>query len=108
MKIFALAALVLIAMPIEANAIQRYTSTRMNCEEVRATIRGDGVALMRYKSKRTLGLQLFGRYVRSGQFCSIGEYAKRVHIPAADTNSCPVNECKRIEDDRDDLFLRRD
>lgn len=86
-----------------ALAIERYTSTRMSCDEVQATIRRDGAAIMRYNSTRVGNLSLYGRYVRSGQFCTAGEAAERVYIPAADTKSCPVRECKRI--DYDDLFL---
>lgn len=36
----------------EAQAISRYNSTSMSCDEVRATIAGDGEAITRYRSRR--------------------------------------------------------
>jgi len=100
-----LAALCLVFMASDAFAIQRYTSTSMSCGEVQATIRADGAAIMRYQSTRVAGMQLFGRYVRNNDFCTRGEAAERVYIPAADTKSCPVRECKRVEfDDNFPIF----
>lgn len=98
-----LAALGMLAAVSDAHAIQRYTSTNMTCAEVQATIRADGAAIMRYTSRRTPGLPLYGRYVRNGSFCTMGEAAERVYIPASDTASCPVRECRQI--DYDDRFI---
>lgn len=103
----ALAALGLMVASSEALAIERYNSGRMSCARVRATIDADGAAIVRYASKRTPGLQLYGRYVRNGGFCTAGEFAERVYIPASDTRSCPVRECKRIEYDDFPFILRR-
>ena len=50
---------------------------------------------MRYNSTRVAGLPLYGRYVRSQQFCNMGEVAERTFIPAADARSCLVWECRR-------------
>ncbi|WP_274628061.1 hypothetical protein [Arvimicrobium flavum] len=102
-----LAALCLMLVASEASAIERYNSSRMNCSRVQATINADGAAIMRYPSKFTPGLQLYGRYVRHGGFCTAGEYAERVFITASDTRSCPVRECKRIEVDDDFPFILR-
>lgn len=98
-----LAMLALLVTVSEAHAIRRYTSTSMTCAEVQATIRADGAAIMRYTSRRTPGLPLYGRYVRDGAFCTMGESAERAYIPASDTQSCPVRECKQI--DYDDRFI---
>lgn len=100
------ATLCLTLVSFEAAAIQRYNSTSMSCAKVQDTIRGDGVAIMRHMSTRVQGLPLFGRYVRNGGFCNRGEAAERVYIPAADTKSCPVRECKRIEFDDNFPILR--
>jgi hypothetical protein len=81
----------------DAMAIERYVSTSMTCAGVQATIAADGAAIMRYTSTRVAGLPLYGKYVRSAQFCELGETAERAYIPASDTRSCRVRECKRIE-----------
>ncbi|SFK43521.1 hypothetical protein SAMN04488498_106149 [Mesorhizobium albiziae] len=106
---FLLAATVFLsAMP--AHAITRYNSTSMRCDEVRATIRRDGAAIMRYRSQRNPSLQLYGRYVRDDRFCQQEEMAETVFIPSADRKSCPVYECKTFDfdDDFPILRLRRD
>jgi hypothetical protein len=83
--------LYLLLVSNEAQAISRYNSTNMSCDEVRATIAGDGEAIMHYRSRRDPSLQLYGRYVRNRLFCKHDEIAERKYIPAADTRSCPVS-----------------
>jgi hypothetical protein len=102
MKIW-LVTLGLALLSSEALAIERYTSTRMTCDEIQRVIRRDGAAIMRYTSTRTPGLQLYGRYVSGNQFCQLGEGVDRAYIPASDTRSCPVRECVQL--DYDDPFL---
>lgn len=99
-----LLAVCLMLVSSEAMAIQRYTSTGMSCERVRAVVRQQGAVILRYPAKYTAGMQLYGRYVRDGRWCDITEYADRVSVPAADTPSCPVLECKH-RDSPDDLFI---
>lgn len=102
----ALLALVLVGIAADAQAITRYNSTSMSCAKVQATIRHDGAAIMRYMSKRNPGLPLYGRYVSSRRFCDIDEYADSVIIRAADTDRCPVLECKHVDFD-ETIFWRR-
>ena len=107
-KLVILATAVLASLP--AHAITRYNSTSMSCEEVKAIIRADGAALMRYRSTRNPSLQLYGRYVRDDRFCHQDERAETVFIPSADRRSCPVYECKPfdLDDDFPIFRLRRD
>jgi hypothetical protein len=106
-KLLLAAAVLLVSLP--ANAISRYNSTTMSCDEVKGTIRQDGEAIMRYNSPRNPSLQLDGRYVRNDLFCRQSERAETVFIPSADRRSCPVYECKPfdVEDDFPILRLRR-
>lgn len=103
-----LLALGLLVIAGDAHAITRYTSTSMECAEVKQTIANDGAAIMRYRSTRGSGAQLYGRYVRNGGFCSAGERAEVSYIPTADTKQCPVRECKYVSPDDDGFFLRDD
>ena len=89
----------LVVTAADAHAISRYNSTSMSCAKVQATIRHDGAAIMRYTSKRTPGLPLYGRYVANRRFCDVDEYTDSVVIRAGDTDRCPVLECKRIDFD---------
>jgi hypothetical protein len=75
---------------------------------VRRTIARDGAAIMRYASTRMPGLTRYDRFVSNSNFCTRGEATNRVFIPAADTKSCPVNECKRIEYDDRSIFIPGD
>ena len=98
----------LLLLTAEAQAISRHTSTSMSCDRVQATIRNEGVAIMRYQSKRVPGLQLFGRYVADGRYCNSDEAALPAYIRASDTDSCPVRECKHVDfDDDDGILLNR-
>ncbi|MET0597289.1 MAG: hypothetical protein ABWZ57_05405 [Mesorhizobium sp.] len=103
-QLLVMAAVLLAAGP--ADAISRYTSTRMSCDRVKATIYAEGAVIMRWQSRRTPGLPLYGRYVADGRFCELGEYAAWEFIPAADTAECPVYECKQYDLNDDDEILR--
>lgn len=99
----AMLAALFVVFAADAHAISRYTSTSMSCERVKATIRQEGAAIMRYTSTRNPSLQLYGRFVSNGRYCSWGEAAMSTSIPASDTRSCPVRECQTV--DFDDPFL---
>ena len=89
----------------EAQAISRYDPTHMSCGKVQATIARQGAVILRYQSTRVPGLPLYDRYVQSEQFCTMGEVRKRAYVPSADTKSCPVYICKRVDSER--RFRRR-
>ena len=105
MKRFLLA-MALVMFAADAHAISRYTSTSMSCAKVQATIQREGAVIMRYTSKNTPGLPLYGRYVADGRYCDSSEAALPKWIPASDTAQCPVYECKPVDFDDDDLFFR--
>ena len=103
-----IAAAAVLSAALPAEAIGHYNSTAMSCDRIQATIAADGAAIMRYRSKRSPGLPLYGRYVDDGRFCEADEYARTVFIPARDTAQCPVYECWHFDfDDRDELFRHR-
>jgi hypothetical protein len=87
-------------VPLQAGAIERYTSTSMTCDRVQATINADGAAIMRYESTRVAGLPVYGRYVRNRQFCEFGQTTERSSLPTSDTGSCPVRKCVPLSYDR--------
>ena len=96
--------LALALLPLEAQAISRYNSTSMTCAQVRAVVRSEGAAIMRWRSNR--GIQRYGRYVAHDGFCPASEIAEWSYIPTADRASCPVYECKQYSPE-DDFFWRR-
>jgi hypothetical protein len=100
-----LLALGLVMIVSDALAIQRYNSSRMSCDQVRATVYRDGAAIVYYRAARS-GAQLFGRYVRNGLFCASSELPEIVYITAADTKLCLVWECKYYDPDDEFLLLR--
>ena len=99
-------ALGLLMIVSDALAIQRYDSSRMSCDQVRAAINRAGAAIVHYRSART-SAQLYGRYVRNGNglFCASSELPEIVYITAADTPLCLVWECKYY-DPNDEILLR--
>ena len=56
-----LLALCLSLLAAEAQAISRYNSTSMSCDEVQARVYGEGAVILRYRSRRDPSLPLYGR-----------------------------------------------
>ena len=87
--------LALALLPSEVLAISRYDSMTMLCEDLRASIRSEGAAIVRYGSKRSQ--DLYQRFVRDSRYCEYEERARTIYIPAADTDSCRVFHCVTID-----------
>lgn len=96
-----LAALAMTLIAGEASAISRYQTMRMSCDDVRATLRDEGAAILRWRSKRNPTLPVYGKYVSDGRFCEMGEVATFASVPTADDNSCDVRKCIRRDHERD-------
>lgn len=94
--------LALLVATLPAQAISRYESMSMSCDQAQARIAREGAVILRYKSQRDPSLQLYDRYVESARWCAVGEYAKLEVVPTADTRSCPVLRC--FQKTYEDLF----
>ncbi len=101
-----LLAVCLSLLAAEAEAISRYNSTSMSCANIKAALRNEGAAILRYRSTRNPSLPLYGRYVSDRRYCNFDEAAETAFVPAADTRSCLVRECVQVDPD-DFLILRR-
>ena len=99
--------LLLILVPAEAQAISRYRSTSLSCNEVKSIVRNEGAVLMRWTSQRVRNLPRFERIVARESFCEYYETTDLITIPTADRAECPVLRCERRINDGDDFFRRR-
>lgn len=106
MKVMILAAAGLALLATEAQAISRYNSTSMSCDSVRAALRSEGAAILRWRSKS--GVQRYGRFVVDGRFCESGTRAEITYVPSKDRQSCPVRECKYWDPEDDFIWWRFD
>src|SRR5690606_25247966 len=97
------AAAALIALSVEAQAISRYQSASMSCGRIQATIRAEGAAIFRWRQPPNISR--YGRFVAHNGYCDPHERAEATTIPAADTPSCPVRECRNFRRE-DDPFYR--
>ena len=88
-----LMSLCLVLMTAQAQAISNYNPTVMDCADVRARIRPEGVVMLRWTSPR-VGVPRYGRYVRNSQLCPAGERAQGTLVPARDRPYCAVSECR--------------
>jgi hypothetical protein len=88
-----LAALLLAAVSGEAHAISRYSSTKMSCNSIRATVQAEGAAIFRWKQQPDL--DRFDRLVAHTGYCLWGELATPTDIPSADSKHCMVLNCQR-------------
>jgi hypothetical protein len=102
-----LLALCISLVAAEAQAISRYNSTSMSCDEVQARVYGEGAVILRYRSTRDPSLPLYGRYVSDRRYCNHDEAAETAFVPAADTRSCLVRECVQVDPDDFFIFRRR-
>lgn len=78
---------------LPAQAISRYNAHGMSCEQTRSTVASEGAVILRYPSVRNRQLTLYDRYVAHRGYCQMGEYARLVWIPTADSANCPVYKC---------------
>ncbi|PWK72637.1 hypothetical protein [Aminobacter sp. AP02] len=80
----------------EAQAESRYNTTSMSCARLQQTVRSDGAAILRWVSP-TSGVQRYDRFVRDDSFCQVAFETKLTTVPAADTKSCRVYNCKPVQ-----------
>ncbi|MGC4026346.1 MAG: hypothetical protein QM744_15070 [Mesorhizobium sp.] len=83
----------------EAQAISRYQTMSMSCAQVQATVNREGAVILRWQSRNTPGLPLYGRYVSDGRFCKLGEVTDFESVPTADNPSCTVKQCIQPDND---------
>lgn len=95
---YSLTLAVLVLSCAQALAIGRYDISGMSCDEVRAVVKRDGAAILRYPSRRVPGLPLYSRYVAHGGYCDASEYAVFTTVPARDNPQCPVLFCREKVD----------
>jgi len=95
-----LATLPMLMLATSADALPKYTSTRMTCDRVQATVRQHGIVILTYPSANRSGRMLYDTYVASRRFCRPGEILQHVTVPSANRPYCPVRKCR--PDDRRD------
>lgn len=100
MKRIAITILFLLAAK-DAWAISRYDTMEMTCDEVHAVLDKEGAAILRYYSAGGF-LPLYDRYVKSEEYCGMGEVVRRAGVPTADRQYCPVYKCIESE-----IFISR-
>lgn len=87
-------AALLVALTVEASAQPGRSSVAFSCNQIRAIVNAEGAALF-YWPTRPRERWNFGRFVSYGQrYCDPHETAETAFIPAADTATCPVLECR--------------
>lgn len=92
-----LAVLPMLIIATSVQAVPKYTSTRMTCDRVQATVRQHGIVVLAYPSKPKGGRMISDTYVASRRFCRPGEITDRVNVPSANRPYCPVLKCKPEE-----------
>lgn len=98
---YLLIAFAAIAWAGDAQAISRYQTMGMGCEDVQSVLREEGAAILRWRSQRTPGIPVYGRYVSDGRFCELGEVSTFASVPTCDNARCDVRKCIRPDNDHD-------
>ncbi|WP_353645013.1 hypothetical protein [Mesorhizobium sp. WSM2239] len=90
-------ALFLALLAGEAHAISRYTTTSMDCAEIKAALQSEGAAILQWRSTRNPGLPLYGRYVANRRYCQPEQVAETAFVPSRGGTSCLVRKCVTID-----------
>ncbi len=88
--IFSAMALLLAAAP--ASAVSRYDTQRMSCTSIKAALKKDSPAILRFQSKQTPSVPIYNLYVGSGQDCTGVTIPRASSVPASD-GPCQVLRC---------------
>lgn len=91
----------------DAHAIRRVNTLNKSCAAVQDIVYGDGAVILQHQSKRVPGLLLYDRYVRSWNFCELGEVTEYASVPTADKRACTVKKCVRKDPYDDERIFRR-
>jgi hypothetical protein len=102
LKTISIAGVLLAALALPANAIERVNTSKLSCLGVQTKLIQNGAAILRYPSKRNSSLTLYDRYVGDSRFCPTDQIGKWASVPAKDTGSCRVIACERF--DPEDFF----
>jgi hypothetical protein len=90
-------ALCLSLLAIEAHAVSRYTTTSMNCADIKAALQREGAAILQWRSPRNPSLPLYGRYVSDRRYCQPEQVTEAAFVPARDAKSCMVRQCVNVD-----------
>lgn len=91
------AALLLFALAAPAHAITRIRADQNTCATLQRTLDREGVAVIRWPSKRVSNYFLYDRYVGLNYMCPVDEVLTPATVPAADNPRCLVYRCERPE-----------
>ncbi|RKE85228.1 hypothetical protein [Rhizobium sp. AG855] len=80
-----------------ADAISRYNSQSLTCDQARQRVLNEGAVILRYPSTRVRGMTLYDRYVTRNALCAPHEYAERAYVPTRDEPRCPVLNCQSYD-----------
>jgi hypothetical protein len=84
---------VFISSAIEAKAIERLSATVATCEAVVGIVQRDGDVILRFPSKRVVGMTLYTRYVRNDRHCESNDRAVTKSVQTADQPQCELLVC---------------
>jgi hypothetical protein len=86
------AVMALALVPLQAQAISRYSSPSLSCATIQSRIQSEGAVILRWTQPPDI--QRYNRFVANSQFCDSGQTTAATAIPSAD-GQCGVWECKK-------------
>ena len=76
----------------EALAVTRRDVTNMNCEQIKALLRTDGSAILRFPASEVAGLKRYGLFVSDRAVCPALQSRAKRRVRSTD-GSCFVSQC---------------
>ena len=77
-----------------ALAAREYNPTEMTCSDLKSVVKKEGVVQLRWRSPDNPSIVRYGEYVAHNGLCSVGQRELSTMVPASDTRSCRVNQCR--------------
>jgi hypothetical protein len=92
MKRLSIAVLALLLGGGEALAVTRRDVTNMNCEQIKALLRSEGSAILRFPASEVAGLKRYGLFISDRALCPALQTRAKRRVRGTD-GSCFVSQC---------------
>jgi hypothetical protein len=84
-----------LALNSTASAVSLYNTSKLSCIRLKAILKSDGIAILRYPSSREPTNILYDHFSANSNRCKTGGRGKLFGVQSSDTKACRVHKCVR-------------
>ena len=82
-----------LALHSTASAVSLYDTSKLSCIRLKAILKSEGIAILRYPSSRDPTNILYDHFSANSNRCKAGGRGKLFSVPSSDTKACRVHRC---------------